>query len=98
MPKSGLISSKNLNNPGLLSIITEQEFEESRPSESSEEPAEPATHVPITMENAFRLGHVNDLENLPFRKNHTEMSFLKKKTSRPIKTQVTKVKSQDIGS
>jgi len=39
MPKSGLISSKNLNNPGLLSIITEQEFEESKPDEEFENPS-----------------------------------------------------------
>lgn len=36
MPKSGLISTKNLNNPGFLSIITEQEFEESKPDEEVE--------------------------------------------------------------
>ena len=39
MPKSGLISSKNLNSPGLLSIITEQEFEESKPDEEVEKPS-----------------------------------------------------------
>ena len=39
MPKSGLISSKNLNNPGVLSIITEQEFEESKPDEELEKPS-----------------------------------------------------------
>lgn len=81
MPKSGLISSRNLNNPGLLSIITEQEFEESKPDDL-EEFEQPSIHVPITIENAYRFGETKGTEALPFNKANRDISFVKKKLSR----------------
>lgn len=82
MPKSGLISSKNLNEPHRLSIITEQEFEESKPDTEIS-----VIHVPVTAENAFRLGFDTSKERLPFKKTSYDLSFGKKKFKprKPVK-------------
>jgi len=92
LPKSGLIAKES----NRLSVITEQDIEESYPTEQEEKKSR---EVPITKENAYRLDNKADIQPLPFKKVHREMSFASKKLRRPVKTSLSsKVSSEPLST